>query len=793
MNLQKTLSYIAVGSLFLIPIFPLLVANSFFFPFITGKAFYFRILVELAFSSWIILAFLDTKYRPKFTPLTIGVTLFAVIALVADLLGVAPIRSIWSNFERMEGWLVVAHLWMFYMVAVHMFGAGEEGKRMWHRWLNMSLGVACIITIYALVQLFGGAAIHQGSTRLDASLGNAAYLAVYLLMHIGITMYLFFVARAKQIANAGFLQLAYPILAIIFSFIVLETQTRGTIVGLIGAVLLALALYALCARGATAKKSRIISGSIIGGIILVILMFTSIVYLHRIPLASVKNESPIVRAIMYVDVMSAVSGGPSLIYRVGNFIDKSPILNRIASISLSDTKTQARAYIWPMALKGALERPILGWGQENFNYIFNKDYNPKMWTQEQWFDRAHSVFLDWLVASGFVGLIAYLALYVLALVAIWRSDLKIAQKSVLTGLIAGYAVHNIFVFDNLASYVFFFALLGFTGSLSVSASLKSKKSGVSSGAVLGASSSSKLSLWFEQKTFSKDAVEYIVAPIAIVALVAGIYFLNVRPIQANTQLITALTACSGSAGTADTTLFTKALLVSPIANQEIREQILSCAGNVIGSQYPGPTKQAFFELATKAIQDQIAAAPKDARMYVLGGVFLANVNQATQALPILEKAHELTPGKQMVAIQLASIYINTGKTDEALALLKTAYESDPSYGEAQSAYVTGLIIANKDAEAHRLFGTTTPSLFETDRVARAYLSIKQYDKAIEIYKKLLATDDKNVDLRAQLAQAYYGAGMIWLAVDTMRAIEKDHPEYKAQVEAAIKQIQAPQK
>ncbi len=751
MNLQKTLRYIAIGALFLIPIFPLLVANSFFFPFITGKAFYFRILVELAFSSWVILTFLDAKYRPKFTPLTIGVTLFAVIALIADLLGVNPIRSIWSNFERMEGWLVVAHLWMFYMVAVHMFGAGEDGKRMWHRWLNMTVAVAVVVAIYGLGQLLGWFPTHQGS-RVDASLGNAAYMAVYMLMHAGIVAYLFFVARAKQIANAGFLQWAYPVLFVVFGFIVVATATRGTTLGLIGGIMLACTLYAIFGKNES-TKSRWISAGVIGLVIVIGVTF----WLNR-------NTS---------------------------FVKNHEVLNRLGSISWTNTSGQARQLIWPMAVKGALERPILGWGQENFNYIFNKDYNPKMWTQEQWFDRAHSVFLDWLVASGFVGLIAYLALYVLALIAIWRSDLKVAQKSVLTGLIAGYAVHNIFVFDNLASYVFFFALLGFTGSLSASVSLKSKKSGVSSGALLGASRASKLSLWVENKTFSKDAVEYIVAPIAIVALVAGIYFLNVRPIQANTQLITALTACSGSAGTADATLFTKALLVSPIANQEIREQILSCAGNVIGSQYPGPTKQAFFELATKAIQDQIAAAPKDARMYVLGGVFLANVNQAAQALPILEKAHELTPGKQMVAIQLASIYINTGKTDEALALLKTAYESDPSYGEAQSAYVTGLIIANKDAEAHRLFGTTTPSLFETDRVARAYLSIKQYDKAIEIYKKLLATDDKNVDLRAQLAQAYYGAGMIWLAVDTMRAIEKDHPEYKTQVEAAIKQIQAP--
>lgn len=740
MNLQKTLRSISIAALFLIPLFPLLVVNSYFFPFITGKAFYFRVLIELAFVSWAVLAFLDAKYRPRFTPLTIGVTIFAVVALVADVLGVNPVRSIWSNFERMEGWLVIVHLWGFYMISAHIFGTGEEAKRLWHRWLNVSLVVAVAVTIYALTQLFGWMAIHQGSSRLDASLGNAAYLAVYLLMHIGFVMYLFFVARARQISNAGFLQWAYPILAIIFSFIILETQTRGTIIGVVGGVMLALALYAILGKGQN-TKSRWISAGVIGLIVVVGVIF----WLNR-------NSA---------------------------FVKSTPVLDRIGSISLSDTKTQARAYIWPMALKGFAERPILGWGQENFNYIFNANYEPKMWNQEQWFDRAHSVFLDWLVASGAVGLLAYLALYILALVAIWKSNLTIAQKSVLTGLVAGYAVHNIFVFDNLASYAFFFALLGFVGSL------PRMKSSNARSAVSGPD------LRMERKTFSVDAVEYVIMPIAIVALIAGLYFLNIRPIQANTRLISALTACGSRTGGADPTLFSKALSVSPMADQEVREQLLSCTGNVIGNPYPGPTKQAFFELATQEIHNQISTTPKDARIYVLGGMFLNNIGQVAQALPMLEKAHELTPGKQVVAIQLANLYLNANKKDEALALLKTAYEADPTYQEARDAYLLGLIIMDKETEAHRLFDPLP--IFDTERVARAYLSTKKYDKAIVVYKKLIAGDGKNVGLRVGLSQAYYAAGMTWQAIETMRAIAADFPEYKAQVDEAIKEIQSPNK
>ncbi|MEN9524285.1 MAG: hypothetical protein RL536_354, partial [Candidatus Parcubacteria bacterium] len=689
MTVQTILRRISITSLFLIPLFalfpmnfwPFNFPNLMFFPFITGKAFYFRILVEVVFSSWVILAFLDPRYRPRLTPLTVSVSLFALIALIADLLGVNPVRSIFSNFERMEGWLAVFHLWMFYISAVHVFGIGEEGRRMWHRWLNVTVIVAVIVAFYGYLQLAGVLETHQGS-RVDASLGNAAYMAVYMLMNTGIVAYLFFVARAKQIANAGFLQWLYPILTVAFGFLVVATATRGTTLGLIGGIMLACALYAVFGRGESVKLRWTSAGVIVFIILIGILFWTN---------------------------------------RHASFIQKNEVLSRMASISLSETSNQARQFIWPMAINGAMQRPILGWGQENFNYIFNKDYNPLMWRQEQWFDRAHSVFLDWLTASGIVGLLSYLSLYVLFLITVWKSSLTKGEKSVLTGLLAGYAVHNIFVFDNLASYVFFFVILGFVGSLVRADAIPSK---------LG-----KINTWLAQKNFSKDAVEYIVAPIVLVAFVAGIYFLNVRAIQANTRLITALSAC-GREQTANPKLFANALSVSPIADQEVREQILSCSGNIIGGQAPGPTKQAFFELASKAIQDQITVAPKDARMYVIGGTFLNAFNQTAQALPILEKAHELTPGKQTASIQLATAYINLGRKDDAVSLLKQVYESDPSNEEAKSAYVIGLILVNKDAEAHKMFDPNPT--FESERVAQVYLAIKQYDKAISILKKLVA-------------------------------------------------------
>ncbi len=752
MSIKQITRFLTLCALFAIPFFPIVVANSYFFPFITGKAFFFRILVEVAFAGWLILAAIDAKYRPKINSLTIAVTIFTTIALVADLLGMNPIRSIVSNFERMEGWLMIFHLWMFFMAITHTFGRGEEGKRMWFRWLNLSLVVSFYVACWGALQWAGKSAIDQGGARPDSTLGNAAYLAIYMLINSGIAAYLFIstqIARkastTKEQATAFIVkEWIYAVIAIFFGAILFSTATRGAIIGYFGGILLALALY-----------------TIFGG--------------------SKEYQHDSSKHILSTNTWRAISGGIIILViltgftvwsnRNSSFVKNNPTLTRMTSISLSEFKTEGRSYIWPMALKGFIQRPVLGWGQENFNYIFNTNYNAHMWSQDQWFDRAHSVYLDWLVASGLVGLLAYLSLYVLFLVFIWKSKVSISIKSILTGLLAGYAVNNIFVFDNLASYVPFFALLGLAVMIR---SLNTKES--------------------ENKTLcgsisiSNDAVEYVVAPIVLVLLLAGIYFWNVRPIQANTGLITALQQCQ-QGGSPDSNLFKNILDMNVyMANQEIREQLFSCTAQVLSSQQiPGPTKQAFFSVTGQAIDDQIAATPKDARIYTLAGSFLTSVNQFERAIPILETAHTLSPAKQSIDFDLASGYMNTNKSDKALELLKQAYDSAPEYPQARISYAAALILSGKEAEARDLF-KDNPSGFNTDIIAQAFTSLKQYDKAIAIYNAIISADSTNIQAKAMLAQTQYTAGLKDDAVKTLRDIEKDHPEYTDSIEQAIKSM-----
>src|ERR1019366_9125293 len=162
---------------------------------------------------------------------------------------------------------------------------------------------------------------------------------------------------------------------------------------------------------------------------------------------------------------------------------------------------------------------VVGWGQEGFNYVFNKYYEPSLYHQEQWFDRAHNAFIDWLTAGGVPAFLLYLSLFGSAVVLLWKSsELSRPERIALTAVLVGYAVHNLFVFDNLYSYIYFFALLALIDS-QVSRPIEPLEN--------------------TPELSSADGL-VVALPIAAVTLFALIWFVNVPGMQTASKLITAL-------------------------------------------------------------------------------------------------------------------------------------------------------------------------------------------------------------------------------------------------------------
>src|SRR3989338_3919609 len=87
MSLKEMLRFIILSAIFATPFICLYVAESMFFQFITGKNFAFRILVEAMLGAWVLLMFIDSTYRPRFSWILAAAGAVLTVMTVADFTG----------------------------------------------------------------------------------------------------------------------------------------------------------------------------------------------------------------------------------------------------------------------------------------------------------------------------------------------------------------------------------------------------------------------------------------------------------------------------------------------------------------------------------------------------------------------------------------------------------------------------------------------------------------------------------------------------------------------------------
>lgn len=676
--MKNNLKFAILAGLFIIPFIPFLVSSSLFFPFITTKAFVFRIIIEVIFAAWVLLALLDKDYRPRKSPLLYAALAFLGVMGLANLFGVDPLRSFWSNFERMEGYVTLLHLGAFFLVMGSVFR-----EEMWKKWWNTSLFASGLMVFYCLFQLGGAVTINQGGVRVDGTFGNASYLAVYMLIHIFVASMFMWREWRRPVLRYSYLALVLGQLIILY-----HTATRGAILGLLGGVLV---VALLNIRNREEQRVRKISISLFAGVLLIVGGFFAL-----------KDTA---------------------------LVTGSPVLSRFATISTEEIKSGGRSFVWPMAIEGFKERPILGWGQDNFIYVFQKHYSPEMYHLEPWFDRAHNIFLDWMVAGGLLGIITYLALYGVTLYTIWRpaspnrgerdGEMPHMEKSILTGLLAAYFFHNFFVFDHLISYILFFAIMAYVYSRGTGPAL------------------------FE-RVVSEGVSKKAWLPALALLLIFTLYLVNFRAIGVNSSLIGALKARQTNDWSGAVTNFQSAVRNSYLGREEIVSQVASNATALLTADVPMEEKNNFYSFVRRAVVAEADRDPEYAKSQIVAGSFLASTGATEEALAYLNRAKLAIPGKQAVYFEIGSAYISNDQPRDALAVFKEAYEMAPNYREAKLIYLIGAIYAgDRVLERELLTQMQEEEVVFEDRLVSAYYNNGRTNEVITIFERRKVLDPAN--------------------------------------------------
>ncbi|MDO8600853.1 MAG: O-antigen ligase family protein [bacterium] len=750
-SLRQYLYWSIAGLLFIIPFLPLYISGSMLFPFITGRNFTFRIATEIAFVLWLGLITVVPEYRPKPSKLLGAVIAFVGIVFLADLFGVNPYRSFFSNYERMEGFLMIAHLGIYFTILTSIFQKKDDWKIFWHLFVAGSL----IASVYALFQKLGILKSIQGGVRVDGTIGNPTYLAAYLLLSMAVISVLFWNAEKrwqKSIYGAFFLFEA---------LIILFTASRGVVLASgIGLILwlLFFIFFAPSAQGYNVKKYKMAAG-----IVLVIAILTPVLF---------------------------------YLIRDAKFIRESPIFSRFAFISLQEKTTRSRFMIWSMAYQGFQERPLLGWGQENFPAIFSKYYNPKLFDQEPWFDRSHNIFFDWLVHTGILGLASYLTIFIFVGAAL-RQYLRSVRNNPslwLGGMTLGvfliaYFLQNVLVFDNLNTYILFFALLAYIETL------RNSTAGVS-----------------ETKTTSSlNAAQKgaIVLGLGFIILIPVSYTINIKPIRQSRALIEILRVNGESQPKpkAMEELFRNALAYNSFGATEIREQLSHLTESIMAREAPREEQEAFYRFAIAEAEKQREEISLDVKYRLLLSAMYQSGFALDQALvqkseENLLKAIEMSPGKQPSYFMLAELYLNANQTDKAIAVMQKTVALAPNFLQAQlNLAVMAILSGGYDAIAKQAINEVVEirkkeRYYNYEEAARdaltignAYLRVSKFSEALEFYKRASELQPENAPYHAYLADIYTRMGDKQNAIKEAEEAARLNPEeYGAAAEAFIKQL-----
>lgn len=490
MNIDKILHKLLRYGLLLAVFVPLVIFRNNFSPFNFGKVIVFRTLIEILFVIYVALAIKYPRFRPpnlvssilylvsrikkskiqntKYQiPNTIflALTLFTASMVLSAFAGVNWYKSFWGGgWERMGGLFSWLHYYAFFIMLISVFRKKED-------WLNilwLSVFAALISSFYGFLQKGESLAIVGAAAeraRILGTLGNPAALAGYLLFNFYFALYLFSHHKSRGVKTV------LIIAGLVFATAIFMTAVRGAVLALAGSLFLLGLVWVLRNR----KKTAFI-------------LFAAVMAIFCLVFATL--------------------------------VPKSETLKRLTDFSLQSETIKNRLIVWQVGLEGIKEKPLLGWGPENFESVFSLYYDPAIskGSGTNIFDRAHNVFIDTAASQGLLGLAAFILLWLGVVCCIKYQVLSIKQKNILYALMFAYFVHNFFFFDLSSTYVMLIILFGLVS--------------VTSGEGEGFDINSTASQSKKPPEISLRTSQVLILPVILIMGML-VYWANIKPALAN--------------------------------------------------------------------------------------------------------------------------------------------------------------------------------------------------------------------------------------------------------------------
>jgi len=339
-----------------------------------------------------------------------------------------PYTSLWGSFNRMDGLLT----WFYYFAFFTVASGVTRNKNDWQTIIKIAISGIIIISIYAFYKLW---LINDISIiyRADSSLGNPVFLGGYLAISLPIALSYVLNKKYSVFKIVSFLAL---VLGIIVLFL---TLARGSWIAALLAILLVLCLY---------------------------------FYRYKRQIFNLKaiKIKPIVSLFLVIIIALSCIG-----------LLNSPVGTLWKNRIISTASIERRLHTWSTGLQAFKEKPVIGWGLENFKIAFNKHYMPfptlkNITFQETHVDRAHNEYIDIAVTGGITVLTIYLLIIFLSLAVnlkqIFNFPIKDKSNQLwitigFTGCILAYVIYAITAFHLVVNILWLLLALAWTNNLAL--------------------------------------------------------------------------------------------------------------------------------------------------------------------------------------------------------------------------------------------------------------------------------------------------------------------------------------
>ncbi|HEU4386909.1 MAG TPA: O-antigen ligase family protein [Blastocatellia bacterium] len=351
-------------------------------------------------------------------------SLFVFVIALSTVFGDAPVASLFGGYLNQTGFLT--HVCFFIVYVGLVSSVPGCGSRL--IWLLWAIALAGLLAgIYATAQFFGrdpflssaSYTFNSSGTRLvrpPGTLGHPDALGNFLLYTwpAGLALARLSTGSARRIALAA---CGFSIIAIVLS------GTRGAWLGAAAAVL-SFAYLELRNRSGRRLNPRQIGIGLVTAVVL---------------LALVGAIGPVRRA----------------------------VFNRARAVITEGITGSGRTYLWHDALKMLPRYAIVGCGPDAFSRAFPPYRSEKLARYSAGIanESSHDMYLDTAISYGLPGAMLYVAIIAASLYRLFKPPARASDPTrgiVIAGVapaIIGAAVHNLFMYDQIATGLYFYTFM----------------------------------------------------------------------------------------------------------------------------------------------------------------------------------------------------------------------------------------------------------------------------------------------------------------------------------------------